>query len=274
MLDDVRERAKELLASGRAKVVVGYRAGRRETLPVPFFARSAADAERLVLNPHCRGGLAAYAKRETANGPAAFVACRHEIRALKVLAQEGQVPAENVLVIGYMCDIPGNAVGKMALLDGERLDDFAFEAADERDATAEEVARLKALSSQQRWSYWRAQFDRCVRCYACRSACPMCYCEECVAERNLPQWVEATAGPRGNMSWNLIRAWHLAGRCVGCGACARACPEGIRLDVLNRLLADEITAVFGHSAGEGSMEEAAFFATFKEDDDEAFILEE
>ncbi len=101
----------------------------------------------------------------------------------------------------------------------------------------------------------------------------MCYCEECIADRNLPQWIESIARSRGNFAWHLIRAWHLAGRCSGCGACARACPEGIRIDVLNREMADVIRETFGYVAGEGGVEEAVFFATFKEDDSERFILE-
>lgn len=275
MIEVVRQKAKELLASGKVKCVVGYAAGRRGGRPVPFFARAAAEADSLVLDAFCRGGLANYARREAGKTAAAFVANRYDIRALKVLIQEKQLPAENVYIIGFSCDRPGEAAGKCEALAGERVTDFAdlAVATDAERALDAEVEKLKNLNPAERWAYWRAQFDKCARCYACRSACSMCYCDECIAERNLPQWIETTAAPRGNLAWNLIRAWHLAGRCIGCGACERACPEGIRLMLLNRLLAGEVREAFMYAAGEGSVEEAAVFARFKDNDREDFILE-
>ncbi len=44
----------------------------------------------------------------------------------------------------------------------------------------------------------------------------------------------------GNTTWNVTRAMHLAGRCVGCDECARVCPADIRLDLLNRRVAQEV----------------------------------
>ena len=39
-----------------------------------------------------------------------------------------------------------------------------------------------ADSTAARWVFWSRQFDRCIRCFACRSVCPMCYCEECMVD--------------------------------------------------------------------------------------------
>jgi ferredoxin len=194
------------------------------------------------------------------------VATGEDVRALKVLVQEKQVPAANVRII--LCD---TACSGGSITAG-RLEDLA-EAEPAQDAAVEaEVARLEALPPAERWEYWKRQFEKCVRCYACRAACPMCYCEECIAEKNLPQWIEVAARARGNFAWNVIRAWHLAGRCVLCGACERACPEGIRLMVLNRMLADEVKEAFGYVAGAGGAEEAAVFASWKEQDKDDFIV--
>jgi ferredoxin len=270
VIDKIRQKAAELIGRSAARVVVGYREGRRAGLPVPHFVRRAEDAAALVLTPDCRGGLAVFAVREAAKGPAAFVASPEDVRALKVLVQEKQVPEGNILVIAYAFDGKGN----VEAAEGERLSDFKGQKPrDTGEPTADELAKLRAMTPEERWSYWRTEFDKCVRCYACRAACPMCYCTECIADRNLPQWVEVAPRPRGNFAWNLIRGWHLAGRCVECGACERACPQGIKLTTLNRMLADEIAADFGYAAGTGTPEDAAFFATFKDTDDEGFILE-
>ena len=74
----------------------------------------------------------------------------------------------------------------------------------------------------------------------------------------------------GNSAWNIIRAFHLAGRCSGCDECSRACPADIRLDLINRKLELEVERQFG-SVGLDPEEKAAL-VDFREDDDEEFVL--
>lgn len=83
----------------------------------------------------------------------------------------------------------------------------------------ERVKELAAMSPEQRAAFWTEQFAQCTRCYACRAACPGCYCTWCVAKKNTPQWISTVAGGHGNFSWHVIRAYHQAGRCTLCGAC-------------------------------------------------------
>ena len=120
-------------------------------------------------------------------------------------------------------------------------------AADPRDA---EVAALEALAPAERWDYWQRQFGRCLRCYACRAVCPPCYCASCVADKNRPQWIAVSIDVPGNTAWNVTRAMHLAGRCVGCDEGARACPADIRLDLSNRKVATVIGRRFGYRPDE------------------------
>jgi len=65
--------------------------------------------------------------------------------------------------------------------------------------------------------------------------------------------------------WNAIRAIHLAGRCVNCGACEQACPMNIPLMLLNHKLEKDSREAFGFEAGLDA-ETAAPFATFKKDE--------
>jgi ferredoxin len=77
----------------------------------------------------------------------------------------------------------------------------------------------------------------------------MCYCERCLADKNRPQAIDSSPTRKGNFAWHLSRAVHLAGRCVGCDECTRACPAGIDLRLLNLALARAAETKFGYRAG-------------------------
>ena len=135
--------------------------------------------------------------------------------------------------------------------------------AETEDPRDREIAQLECLHADERWRFWQRQFARCLRCYACRAVCPLCYCSSCIAEKHRPQWVPTTIDDRGNGAWNVIRALHLAGRCTGCDECARVCPAGIRLDLINRKLALEVERQFGDAGLDPARRR---WSTFRMDD--------
>jgi formate hydrogenlyase subunit 6/NADH:ubiquinone oxidoreductase subunit I len=51
-------------------------------------------------------------------------------------------------------------------------------------------------------------------------------------------------------TFHLGRAFHLAGRCIGCNECERVCPMDIPISLLNRKLVKEVESNFGFKAGE------------------------
>jgi len=113
----------------------------------------------------------------------------------------------------------------------------------------ETIIQLKQALPEERLDFWLSQFDRCLRCYACRQACPLCNCPTCLYERDDSLWVGMGLGVNEKRAFHLGRAYHLAGRCIGCNECERVCPVGIPISLLNRLLADEIAATFDYHAG-------------------------
>jgi formate dehydrogenase subunit beta len=85
-----------------------------------------------------------------------------------------------------------------------------------------------------------ATFAACVRCGNCSTACPMCYCRECLFrsatfERPLDDLVRlagrkgAVRLPADTALYHLTRMSHVAASCVGCGLCEEACPNDVPL---------------------------------------------
>ena len=110
-------------------------------------------------------------------------------------------------------------------------------------------AALMAMPPAERMAFWAEEFNRCVKCYACRQVCPMCYCERCIVDKNRPIAIDPAPSTKGNFAWQIARAFHLAGRCVGCGECSRACPAGIDIALLNISLHIAAQKNFGYEAG-------------------------
>jgi ferredoxin len=112
-----------------------------------------------------------------------------------------------------------------------------------------DVRAVEAMISEQRWKYFEDLLAPCVRCYACRNACPLCYCPTCFVDESRPQWVGKGQEPSDVRTFHFLRAYHCAGRCTDCGACERACPVGINMRVFTKKLEKDCLELFGWEAG-------------------------
>jgi len=134
----------------------------------------------------------------------------------------------------------------------------------------EKVAAFQALSRDERYNWFRQEAERCIRCYACREACPMCYCTECFVDHNQPRWTESSVSPAGTHAWHIIRAFHQSGRCTSCGACERACPMDIKMTYLTDKLNEDILEIYQFETGMDA-ETQPPFAAFNMDDKKRFV---
>ena len=110
----------------------------------------------------------------------------------------------------------------------------------------DEVEKLEKMTADERYAFWQNELSRCIRCNACRDACPACTCEKCVFD-NPQSGIDnkAASNEFEEKLFHLIRAFHVAGRCTDCGECSRVCPQQIPLHLLNRKFIKDINEFYG-----------------------------
>ncbi|ABK17656.1 4Fe-4S dicluster domain-containing protein [Syntrophobacter fumaroxidans] len=134
----------------------------------------------------------------------------------------------------------------------------------------EDVKAVEAMGAQERWEYFEDLIAPCIRCYACRNACPACYCPTCFVDEARPQWVGKSTDPTDTRTFHFLRAYHLAGRCTDCGACERACPVGIKVRQFTKKLEKDVKELYGYEVGL-SLDERPSLDTYRPGDPESFI---
>ena len=261
-------RAKELLENNTVQVVIGYEAG-PTGLARPAFITDPAKAESLIYDDRCVQNLAVYlTKREVKNiGKMAIVATLPVMRSIMMLISEQQLFADNIVVIGIsedgkLLDIADNKVMQGYIEKSNLSNPEKYKGL---------LAELNKLTPEEKFLYWQKELSKCIKCYACRQACPMCYCTRCTVEVNQPQWIPVKANTHGNMEWHILRAMHLAGRCISCGECGRACPVGIPCHLLTMHLTDQVYNYFKVYAGT-SEKMSSVLSTYEPNDKESFII--
>ena len=73
--------------------------------------------------------------------------------------------------------------------------------------------------------------------------------------------------------YHLVRASHMAGRCVECGECERVCPVNIPLMLINQKLIKDVDEFFGPYEAGLKFEAGAKppLSSYKENDPDDFL---
>ena len=135
------------------------------------------------------------------------------------------------------------------------------------------VAKIEAMSPEERFEFWRGELSRCIRCNACRNVCPACTCEKCVFDNDASGVAnKAAADSSEENMFHVVRAFHVAGRCTDCGECSRVCPQNIPLHLLNRKVIKDINGIFGEYQAGADTEAVSPLTSYKLDDAEPSVI--
>ena len=92
------------------------------------------------------------------------------------------------------------------------------------------------------------EFSRCMKCYGCREACPLCFCDDCCLESEGPEWIPGGYTPAAPF-FHLTRMVHMADSCTNCGQCSEACPCEIPLSKIWSTVNNKIRDIYGYIPG-------------------------
>jgi formate dehydrogenase subunit beta len=217
----------------------------------PYLFREGDDLSQLVLEP--RYPLASVVSLLQKRYPEArfgIVARGCDARALVEMAKRNQVDPDRLYLLGMACTaeeaeecycpdpIPDTENWPAAVVIGTPVAGAPPNPI---------VAEYEGMSWAERRTFWQQQFLKCIKCYGCRNICPECFCEACALED--PLWVErGVLGPPFPM-YHLIRAMHMAGRCVACRQCELVCPSHIPLTVLYDLIRRDVGELLEYVPG-------------------------
>ncbi len=268
MLYQHRDSQKRLKPEEKTKKVIGVvaRGCTSRSLVIQMQERQYERNEIVILGVPCRGYVDQNKLLALAGGREIIEGALSENKiSIKFAGGEKEVALAEVLADNCLTCRFNNPVLSDVMLGAE---------APPMDSEREyaQVEKFSGLSEEERWNCFVKEMDKCIRCYACRNVCPSCYCRLCFVEQAQPQWIGVGVERSDSEVFQIMRMYHMAGRCVDCGSCAAVCPMNVDLRTYLKKLDRDGWTLFGHRAGV-SPEEPAMLSTFKENDGQEFIFE-
>ncbi|MFP4086265.1 MAG: 4Fe-4S binding protein [Desulfobacteraceae bacterium] len=243
----MQDTVKAWLENGTIDVFLGYKKVDNHPLPHCFTKARLEELADLVVSPH-RYPLEKIATHMTTAKPEVKIGmlardCTQ--RALNVLYIWNQLDPEKIQTLNVnCCPSPLKEKADCSYLRPATVGDYKKEEGVDNAALLEQVHEY---GQEERLGRWMYEFQKCIKCYGCRNICPVCFCKECSLEHE--DLIKTGALPPEIPVFHLIRAVHMAGRCIDCGLCEEACPMDIPLRLLYRKVNDIVAQVFDYKTG-------------------------
>jgi formate dehydrogenase subunit beta len=246
-MDNIRAKVRKLMEEGKVAGYLGYKLVEGHPLPYLFTPENLEELEQAIVTPgNARYPLDKLLQFLAVKYPEATFAIQVrgcDERGLNELYKWGQLDPEKVVLVGVACpqeqadycECPGPWT---SVIDyGEKCEPVL---------KSQRVNRVDELPLDGAFQEWLGHFSRCVKCYGCRDVCPMCFCKECSLEH--PELMSTGKVPPDTI-FQLVRAIHMAGRCIDCGLCEEACPADIPLRVLYKKANLLVKDLFDYDTG-------------------------
>ncbi|UCE44631.1 MAG: 4Fe-4S dicluster domain-containing protein [Methanobacteriota archaeon] len=177
-------------------------------------------------------------------GRIAVVARRCDERAIAELVKRDLLNHDNLVVIGLACS--EEQIRECRCTDPcPSSADIGHCAAPAKEDQA--ASSIQSMPLPDRLDYWIDQFRKCNKCFGCTLNCPVCFCDDCLLEEKT--FTPEKGIPPG-LAFHLIRAVHLADKCVECGECERSCPSDIPLLALRKMVNQDMKRMFNYTSGD------------------------
>ncbi|MCP4162359.1 MAG: hypothetical protein GY760_19990 [Deltaproteobacteria bacterium] len=165
--------------------------------------------------------------------------------------------------------------GSLDLKSGGSIDKSIVEGIKEKRSKEKEALFSKTSEIIKDVDSFQKMIGNCLNCYNCRTACPVCYCKECVFLTDIflhdPDILHQRSIKKGVLKlpvdttmFHMTRISHISHSCVGCGQCTSVCPSDIQVADLFRTVSEKTQEKLEYKAGQ-NIEQPIPFLAYKEE---------
>ena len=287
-MQEIIDRAKELLADKTVARVLGWKAGDLPYNPEPAYFETVESLKDFVYNGFCGANLSKYMIEASKLEGKTMVCLKPcDTYSFNQLIKEHRVNREKAYIVGVGCK------GKLDIEKIKNQNIKGIEAISGAELTDEaEVLKIQTIYGEKTCTYQSAMLERC---HVCKGKEHKIYdeiigesketkdaerfaevekieamspeekfaffqgelskcirCRKCVFDSTkFDSAQKANVDSFEEKMFHIIRAFHVAGRCTDCGECSRVCPQGIPLHLFNRKFIKDIDELYGeYQAGE------------------------